>query len=106
MVENNRQIIKRGSARIADEVAGEKFLIFDLTILKKRSHLVITKSKISAQSDDSLVNYKTPHDTRVLNSQWKKYAENGIFSKYFDVLCIKIEVLHNFYDIRRKFMKN
>ena len=47
--------IKRGSARKPANVAGKKFLIFDLTIQKERSPRVITKSKILAQSDYPLL---------------------------------------------------
>ncbi len=43
------------------------FLIFDLTILKWRSDIVITKSKILAWSDRSSLSYELRHD----NTFWK-----------------------------------
>ena len=54
-------LVKRRSTKIPGNLAGEKFLIFDLTILKSRSHIVITKSKILAWSDRSSLSYEVRH---------------------------------------------
>jgi len=58
-------MLKRGSARIPDIMAGEKILIFDLIISKERPHKVTTKPKILAWSDNPLLSSEVPFDRGV-----------------------------------------
>ena len=62
-----RTAMTRRSTRPPDNLSGEESSIFDLTILKERSSIVITKSKILARSDRSSLRYEPYHD----NSLWK-----------------------------------
>jgi hypothetical protein len=86
-------VFKRRSARVRDNMAGDKILILNLMILKGRPYKISLKSKFSAWSDDFWLRYEVNSDGRVFWPRQKMVIFRTFYVGRDKVIILNINII-------------